>query len=118
MFFNKFFKASSGYKHAALFRSEKYGAIFTSEIERLLDRENPFFMISMDDIIEDHKELKENTTKNEELSNYYVYATFMPPGENKVIVSFDDMSKPDSYYLCNEVVPIREEEVRIYCFHI
>jgi hypothetical protein len=36
MFFNKFFKAGGGYKHAALYRSERYGAIFTSEVEKLL----------------------------------------------------------------------------------
>jgi hypothetical protein len=115
MFFNKFFKACGGYTHAALFRSDKYGAIFTSEIEKLLKKKNPFFMVSIDDIVGDHKELKENTKDNEELSNYYVYATFMPPGENKVIVSFSDMSDPDSYYLCNEIIPIREDDVRTLC---
>ena len=113
MFFNKFFKAGGGYKHAALFRSDKYGAIFTSEIEELLKKENPFFMVSINDIIEDHKELKRNTMDNEELSDYYVYATFMPPGQNKAIVSFDNMENKDSYYLCDEVVPIREENVSL-----
>jgi hypothetical protein len=111
MFFNSFFKAAGGYKHAALFRSNKYGAIFTSEIEKLLKKESPFFMVSINNIIEDHKELKRNTMDNEELSDYYVYATFMPPGQNKVIVSFDNMENKDSYYLCDEVVPIREENV-------
>jgi hypothetical protein len=118
MFFNAFFKAVGGYSHAALFRSDEYGAIFTSEIERLFAKENPFFMISINDIIEDHKELKENTTDNEELSDYYVYATFMPPGENKGIVSFSDMNDPDSYYLCNEIVPIREGDVSTYSLNI
>jgi hypothetical protein len=118
MFFNAFFKAVGGYTHAALFRSDEYGAIFTSEIERLFVKENPFFMISINDIIEDHKELKENTTDNEELSDYYVYATFMPPGENKGIVSFSDMNDPDSYYLCNEIVPIREGDVSAYSLNI
>ncbi len=72
-------------------------------------------MISIDDIVDDHKELKENTKDNEQLSDYYVYATFMPPGENKVIVSFSDMNDPDAYYLCNGIVPIREDDVRTLC---
>lgn len=62
--------------------------------------------------------MNEKTKDNEELSDYYIYATFMPPGENKAIVSFEDMDNPDSYYLCNEIVPIREEDVRKLCLKI
>lgn len=95
----------------ALFRSFKYGAIFSTEIEKLLEREKAHFMIPMDELAEDHKELKESTNDNEDLSDYYLYATFMPPGDNKVIVSAENIQEEESYYCCESIVPIRTEEV-------
>eukprot|EP00344_Euplotes_crassus_P010995 CAMPEP_0197017288 /NCGR_PEP_ID=MMETSP1380-20130617/79459_1 /TAXON_ID=5936 /ORGANISM="Euplotes crassus, Strain CT5" /LENGTH=121 /DNA_ID=CAMNT_0042444373 /DNA_START=616 /DNA_END=981 /DNA_ORIENTATION=+ len=110
--FNWFF-AKEHYK-IALYRSFKYGAIFSTEIEKKLEQDNAHFMIPMDEIAVDHKELKESTNDNEDLSDYYLFATFMPPGDNKVIVSTQSIKDEESYYCCESIVPIRTEEVILH----
>jgi hypothetical protein len=102
---------SNGRHQAAFFRSYKYGAIFSYEIQNLLLPENPHYIVNMNDLIDDHKELKEETKDNDDLSDYYVYAAFIPPGDNKVIVSTESITDKNSYYLIESVVPIRTEEV-------
>lgn len=98
---------------AALFRSFKYGAIFNTELTRWLKRDSPHFLVPMSELVEDHRELKESTTDNDDLSDYYVFSTFMPPGESKIIVTNEDMDQEDSFYLNESIIPIRSEEVRI-----
>jgi len=71
-------------------------------------------MVSMKELGEDHKELKESTNENEDLSDYYVFATFMPPGDSKVIVSSEDIHDETSYYWCESIVPIRTEEILLH----
>ena len=98
---------------AALFRSFTYGAIFNTELTKKMEKDCPHFMIPMNELVEDHKELKESTTDNDDLSDYYVFSTFMPPGDNKVIVSSESIEDEDSYFLCESIVPIRTEEVNL-----
>jgi len=95
----------------ALFRSFKYGAIFSTELEKYMEKDKPHFMVPISEMVIDHKELKETTNDNEDLSDYYVFSTFMPPGDNKVIVSNENIRDSDTYYLYESVVPIRNDEV-------
>lgn len=109
---SKFRDFLSNNRHqAAFFRSYKYGAIFSYEIQNQLLPENPHYIVNMNDLIDDHKELKEETKDNDDLSDYYVYAAFIPPGDNKVIVSTESITDKDSYNLIESVIPIRTEEV-------
>jgi hypothetical protein len=96
---------------AAFYRSYKYGAIFSYEIQNLLAPDNPHYIVDMNDLIADHKELKEETRDNDDLSDYYVFASFMPPGDNKIIVSRESIIDKSCYYLMDSVTPIRTEEV-------
>ena len=98
---------------APLYRSSEHGAIYTNEVERLMADDDPYFMTPMSDLVEDYYELKDMATCNEELSDYYVYANFMPPGETKTLISFGDITDPKSYYLGQEVVPIRSQDVSL-----
>jgi hypothetical protein len=109
---SNFRKISLNYRNqAAFFRSYKYGAIFSYEIQNLLAPDNPHYIVNMNDLIDDHKELKKETKNNYDLSNYYVFATFMPPGDNKIIVSTKSITDKNTYYLNKSVTPIRTQEV-------
>ncbi|CAI2385868.1 unnamed protein product [Moneuplotes crassus] len=99
-----------------LYRSEKYGAIFSREVFKLMQKDHPHLMISPEELCENHKQLKREfpDLTNEELSQYYAYATFMPPGDTKMIVCFDDIQSKDSYNLIQGIIPIRNEEIIIH----
>lgn len=83
-----------------------------------MKQDYPHYMISISELGEDHSQLKHKSRipklTNEELSQYYVYATFMPPGENKVIISYDDIENKESYNLLEGIIPIRKEEVSLF----
>ena len=72
-------------------------------------------MIPVNEIGEDHNQLKHKsripTLSNEELSQYFVYATFMPPGDNKMILSYENIENKNSYNFIESIIPIRKEEV-------
>ncbi len=89
---------ASNHSKFALFRSFKHGAIFSTEIESRLEKEKAHFMVPMRELAQDHKELKESTTDNEDLSDYYCFATFMPPGDSKIIVSNENIQDEDTYF--------------------
>ena len=45
----------------------------------------------MPQTINTHNEFVKEYPNAPELNQYYVFATFMPPGESKIIVTFDDL---------------------------
>ena len=51
----------------------------------------PHFIPSMPQTINTHNEFVKEYPNAPELNQYYVFATFMPPGESKMIVTFDDL---------------------------
>jgi len=101
---NKFHKIS-------LFKAEGFGVISSNDIQKLFKKNHPFFANPIDVIIDEHIELDRISRDNQFLSNYYVFATFMPPGDNKIIISYNDILDEDSYNLCDAIVPIRKLEV-------
>ena len=109
--FNFLFNAGNKEK-SLLYKSNKYGAIYTTEIQKLLEEEHPYFMISLKEIAEDQKKI------DDFYDNYYAFATFMPPGENKIIVSYDDINEKESYNFLENIIPIRKGGVRWSYFYI
>lgn len=95
----------------ALYRTKDLGVVYSDELERAMAKNKPFFVNPMDALIDEHMQLEIISKNISDLSNYYAFATFMPPGENKIILSYEDILDEETYTLCDTVVPIRREEV-------
>jgi hypothetical protein len=98
-------------KRVALYRTEDLGVVYTDELEKTMCKDNPFFINPMNTLIDEHIQLELISKNISDLSNYYAFATFMPPGENKIILSYEDILDEENYNLCDTVVPIRRKEV-------
>ena len=94
----------------ALYNMGEHGAIYSDTFVNQLKQDHPYYVIQMDEINSEHHEL-EQLRSVDDLNNYYAFATFMPPGDNKVIVTFKNLFSKESYNYCKFVVPIRKEEV-------
>ena len=105
--FNRLFNAAIKNK-VPLYKSLQYGAIYNTEIEKLMKHNDPYFAISMSDIVEDHP-----GNKNQN-NNYYAFATFMPPGENKIVMSYGNIKDKATYNLLEDIIPIRDKDVRLF----
>ena len=103
--FNYLFNAGNKEK-ALVYKSRKFGSIYTTELQKFMKQDDPYFMVPLKDIAEDKNEMGEFENW------YYAFATFMPPGESKAIVSYGDIEDKDSYNMLENAIPIREEEVR------
>lgn len=98
------------------YKSGKFGAIYSSEVFSLMKKDQPHFIIEPDEIGDTHKRLITNQPEigNEEISQYFLYATFMPPGDSKFIVSFDGTKDKDSYNFIQAEIPAANQEVTVY----
>ncbi|CAI2383819.1 unnamed protein product [Moneuplotes crassus] len=97
------------------YKSGKFGAIYSSEVFSLMKKEQPHFIIEPDEIGDTHKRLviDQPEIDNEEISQYYLYATFMPPGDSKFIVSFDG-TKKDSFHFIQAEIPAANQEILLH----
>lgn len=112
MFTKMFFGQTKEMKEKiTLKKSQKYGMIASEKMRDLMKHDFPFYMIPWQDVVDDHHEMEKVNKKSKMLNEYYLFATFMPPGENKVVVTFKDILDRDSYNFNSFVVPIRKEEV-------
>lgn len=73
--------------------------------------DNPYIVISIEDVNRDHCEYMAEIGQ---LKDYYAFATFMPPGENKIVVTFDDLFDQNQYFLNKSIVPIRKTEIPLH----
>ncbi|CAI2359328.1 unnamed protein product [Moneuplotes crassus] len=116
-FFNILFKTGAK-QNAIIYRSRRYGGIFTNEIEKLMKRDSPHFVIPMKDIVQDHQGLlegyKQKNLTNQELSQYFVYATFMPPGDTKIIINYDGIENKESHNLLESIIPVRKRDLVLH----
>jgi len=52
-----------------------------------------------------------NNPKSVFLNQYYAFATFMPPGEAKIMMTCDDILDKKSYNFNRFAIPARKEDV-------
>jgi hypothetical protein len=99
----------------ALMKSQKYGMIASEKMRDMMKQDFPFYLTPWQHVVDDHYELERVDKDSKMLNEYYAFATFMPPGENKVVVTFKNILDKDSYNFNSSVVPIRKEEVSFRC---
>lgn len=55
-------------------------------------------MIPMAEVIKSHHKLADTVINKSFLNEYYIYANYMPSGENKVVLTFDEVFNKKSYF--------------------
>ena len=96
-----------------LSKSSEYGCIASEVLREKMQHNHPFFIVPWAGLVTDHLQMEKVHRKSSFLSEYYIFATFMPPGETKTLVSFGDTMDKSTYHLNTSVVPIRKEEVSL-----
>jgi hypothetical protein len=102
-------KRLSTMSRTSLWNMGDNGNIYIDQLEAILKPEQPFYPISLQTIWSLHQELSDLNSDDVDLNEYYAFATFMPPGENKIIVSFKGSHAKSAYNFMNFVVPVQKE---------
>ena len=73
----------------ALFDMGEKGLVYLDELINALSPDYSYLPISESEVSKLHRVLRNlNPEDKKKLNDYYVFATFMPPGENKIITTF------------------------------
>jgi hypothetical protein len=94
-------KGFSSLSRIQLFQTDNNAIVYLDLFLKKLEIDCPYYVVSPEDITSGHSDLVKNKRGIDVYNDYYVFATFMPPGDNKMILTFNSLYSKDSYNLCH-----------------